>query len=267
MTALRQTFDRWIQDHSVETEPDTRAAALRGCRSYRAWLVARALTALVVGLVLVAGLVGLRSAIAGPQDLRVTAALTLHPDRGSTPLTVTAEASASGAAPGTELEGFEFDFGDGHRVGPGQEAQTKHTYKEAGTYKVTMTVTDKQGRNAQDSREVTVTAPAATEPASIDPTARLRVRRSGVAPLAVVADGSRSEAAPGSELEGFEFDFGDGYRVGPGPEAEAEHTYQVPGLYEVTMTVTDDQGRSHRTSRKVTVTKPDDPTPSSTASR
>jgi PKD repeat protein len=51
---------------------------------------------------------------------------------------------------------YAWDFGDG-QLGSGRTAS--HTYASAGTYTVTLTVTDNEGATASTSRNVTVSAP------------------------------------------------------------------------------------------------------------
>ena len=84
------------------------------------------------------------AAEAGPQT-PPTAALTVTPTSGNAPLSVTADASASTAG-SSPISSYSFDFGDGTIVGPQSSATANHTYQSAGTYKVTVTVTD--GNNA-----------------------------------------------------------------------------------------------------------------------
>lgn len=65
-------------------------------------------------------------------------------------------ASASKAAPGRTLVSFEWNFGDG-KFGTGQ--LESHQFEIAGTYKVTLTVTDDVGASGQTTQEVTVAVP------------------------------------------------------------------------------------------------------------
>ncbi len=58
--------------------------------------------------------------------------------------------------PDGTVVGHTWDFGDGSTV---SGAQVTHTYRTAGTYEVTLTVTDDRGATASTRRSVTVTAP------------------------------------------------------------------------------------------------------------
>ena len=85
------------------------------------------------------------------------------------------------------------------------------------------------------------------------PTAALSVSpSSGTAPLAVTADASGSTAGS-APISSYTFNFGDGTTVGPQAGATANHTYQTPGSYTVTVTVTDSNNNSGQATKSVTV--------------
>ncbi|MFP5306840.1 MAG: PKD domain-containing protein, partial [Gammaproteobacteria bacterium] len=65
---------------------------------------------------------------------------------------------------------------------------------------------------------------------------------SGPAPLSVRLDGSRSVAADGRQIVSYRFDFGDGTAPVQGTQPTVTPVYTVPGTYQPTLTVTDDQG-------------------------
>ncbi|MGY2076495.1 PKD domain-containing protein [Blastococcus sp. SYSU DS0828] len=79
-------------------------------------------------------------------------------------LTVGLDASASADADGS-LTSYAWDFGDGS-TGAGRTVS--HAYGAAGTYLVTLTVTDDRGATATARREVEVTAPAVPVPLARD---------------------------------------------------------------------------------------------------
>jgi parallel beta-helix repeat protein len=86
-----------------------------------------------------------------------TAALTVSPASGTAPLAVTADASGSTAG-SSPISSYSFDFGDGTTVGPQTGATANHTYQSAGTYNVTVTVTDGNNMTSTASQSVTATA-------------------------------------------------------------------------------------------------------------
>lgn len=174
------------------------------------------------------------------------AALSVSPTSGSTPLLVTANASASTDPIG--ISKYTFDFGDGSPVvGPQAGPTTTHTYSAAGTYTVTVTIQDSAGASASAHASIVAAAP---------PTAALAVTpSSGAAPLAISADASAS--APGSNpIATYAFDFGDGSSAGPQAAPIASHTYSAGGSYTVKVTVTDSAGNTATASKTVTVGAP-----------
>jgi parallel beta-helix repeat protein len=85
-----------------------------------------------------------------------TARLVVTPATGTAPLDVSADASTS-TDPDGDIAAYRFDFGDGSPViGPQSEATATHTYATPGTYPITVTVTDSEGRTSQATEQVTV---------------------------------------------------------------------------------------------------------------
>ncbi len=89
-----------------------------------------------------------------PGNEPPTARLTV----GCDGLTCTADGSAS-SDPDGSIASYAWDFGDGTRAG-GRTAG--HTYATAGTYQVSLTVTDDAGASDSARQQVTVTAPPPT---------------------------------------------------------------------------------------------------------
>lgn len=77
-------------------------------------------------------------------------------------LTASLNASASGDSDGT-ITGYAWDFGDGTT---GSGATTSRTYGAAGSYPVSLTVTDDRGATTVTTRTITVTAPPVAEAGS-----------------------------------------------------------------------------------------------------
>ncbi|SNR41381.1 PKD domain-containing protein [Blastococcus mobilis] len=157
----------------------------------------------------------------------------------STPddLTVAFDATGSTDPDGT-IQGYAWDFGDGST---GSGATASHTYEAAGTYPVTLTVTDDKGATARHGASVVVTAPVNQAPA-----AAFEASGSG---LSVTFDGSGS-ADPDGTIQGYAWDFGDG---ATGEGATVTHTYGTAGTYPVRLTVTDDAGASGTVTRSVMI--------------
>ena len=154
--------------------------------------------------------------------------------------TATFDATAS-SDPDGSIASYSWDFGDGSAAGSG--ATPQHTYASGGTYHVTLTVTDNQGATGTVEHDVTVTPPP-NQP----PTAAFT---SSASVLTASFDGSGSSDPDGS-VASYSWDFGDGSAAGSG--ATPQHTYAAPGTYQVTLTVTDNQGATGSVTKAVTVT-------------
>jgi PKD repeat protein len=148
------------------------------------------------------------------------------PESGDAPLKVSFSAQVSSDV-GIPSKGYSWDFGDGSKKGTGKNP--KHTYRYPGTYTVTLDVTDAKGSTTQLTTTVTVNG------LLVDFTTTNS--RSGYAPYDVVFEPKVSSS---TTISSYEWDFGDGtqdYSEVPPP-----HTYDSPGNYDVSLTVTDDNG-------------------------
>ncbi|WDF34269.1 PKD domain-containing protein [Arthrobacter agilis] len=156
-------------------------------------------------------------------------------------LEVSVDGSGSKDEDGT-IASYAWDFGGGATAtGP----TAKHTYAAAGTYSVRLTVTDDDGATNSTTKTVTV-APA---PANVAPVAAFTAAVSG---LGVAVDGSGSADSDGS-VASYAWDFGGGVTA---TGVKAQHTFAAAGTYPVRLTVTDDKGLTHSTSKDVTVVAP-----------
>ncbi|MFT4009802.1 MAG: PKD domain-containing protein [Nocardioidaceae bacterium] len=153
--------------------------------------------------------------------------------------TVTFDASGSSDTDGS-IASYAWDFGDGST---GTGATPSHTYTAAGSYDVTLTVTDDDG--ATDSVTHSVTATLAAE--NVAPSAAFS---SSVTNATVAFDASGSSDTDGS-IASYAWDFGDG---STGTGATPSHTYTAAGSYDVTLTVTDDDGATDSVTHSVTAT-------------
>ena len=139
-------------------------------------------------------------------------------------------------------------FGDGGTASGANPAA--HVYASAGTYTITLSVTDDDGAVGVSTQSVTVTpAPNAL------PTASFTATPSG---LSVAVNGSGSTDSDGS-IVSYAWTFGDGgTATGATPLA---HAYATGGTYPVTLTVTDDDGGVGVATQSVTVTPPPNAVP------
>ena len=114
-----------------------------------------------------------------------------------------------------------------------------HSYKEPGAYIVTLTVTDNSG--APDS-DRTIALIAASEPPVADPNGPYIGRRD----QEVIFDGTGSSDPDGDDTKlDYSWDFGDNTPiVSTGSDPSARHTYEKAWQYPVTLTVTDNEGKT-----------------------
>jgi PKD repeat protein len=124
-----------------------------------------------------------------------------------------------------EIVSYSWTFGDG---GTATGPTANHAYAAAGTYTVTLTVVDDRGGSDDHQIDVIV-----DDPPNIPPTAVLGAE---CALLTCSFDGSDSDDPDGT-IESYAWDFGDGTT---GSGATPDHEYAEPGVYHVTLTVTDD---------------------------
>jgi PKD repeat protein len=159
----------------------------------------------------------------------------------STGLTAAFDAQGSVDSDGT-VAAYAWDFGNGQR---GTGATVSHTYATAGSYVVTLSVTDDRGATSTAKTLATV-APARVNKAPVASfTAASR-------DLDVTVDGSHSTDSDGT-VDSYGWDFGDGTT---GTGRAAAHAYAAAGTYTVALTVTDSDGARATTTQRVTVSAP-----------
>jgi len=168
---------------------------------------------------------------------------------GTTPFAVIFDASSSTDV-GSGIESIIWDFGDGTT---GTEIIENHTYDNSGLYFVTLTVTDFYGNEGNDAVTITVNEPKA--PIAVITT--VPDPATGSAPFTVYFDAYDSEPDPECEFGCEIVDFGD-ETIGTG--VATNHTYDNPGLYIVTLTVTDLNGKDDCDTITITVNEAGEPT-------
>gem|GEM_PF-2374219 len=154
-----------------------------------------------------------------------TAAFTSSSTTGVAPHAITFDASSSSDPDGDALT-YEWSFGDG---ASDTGASVTHTFASAGTYAVTLTVSD---GSLTDAATETITITAANQA----PTAAFTSSSTtGVAPHAITFDASSSSDPDGDALT-YEWSFGDG---ASDTGASVTHTFASAGTYTVTLLVSD----------------------------
>lgn len=173
-----------------------------------------------------------------------TAAFTFSPTAPLIHQNIVFNAAASKAAPGRTIVSYEWNFGSGD---PASGVVANKSYDTAGTYNVTLTVTDDAGQQATATLAVTVNAPGAPPP----PVAAFSVSKIGG--NSVIADASASSSPSGAALT-YRFSWGDNNVTGPQASPTATHDYTpLSGTFTITLTVTDSNGRSATATQSVTV--------------
>jgi len=129
------------------------------------------------------------------------------------------------------ITAYNWTFGDG---GTGTGVSPTHTYAAAGTYNVSLVVTDNAGDSSAPS-----TSTATIVSAPQDPIANPNGPYTGFEGQAVAFDGSGSSDPDGGNITAYDWDFGDG---NTGTGVAPSHTYTTAGTYTVTLTVVDDEG-------------------------
>jgi len=162
------------------------------------------------------------------------------PYNGTVDTAVQFDGSASSDPDGT-IASYDWDFGNGTT---GTGATPTATYTEAGTFDVTLTVTDDAG--ATNSVTTTVEIVAA---ANESPVANPGGPYNGTVDVAVQFDGSAS-SDPDGTIASYSWDFGNG-TTGTGATPTA--TYTEAGTFDVTLTVTDDAGATNSVTTTVEI--------------
>lgn len=154
---------------------------------------------------------------------------------------ITFDASCS-TDPNNDIIRYEWDFdGDGRADAAGTVVQ--RLFATAGTFTVTLAVTDATGLGAVTHKQVVV------KQANLPPMARLNLSRDL---MTVVGDPTGSHDPDGT-IATYDWDWGDGTLEQTPSNAKVIHAYAVPGLYRVTLRVTDDLGGVGTAAGNVTV--------------
>lgn len=139
------------------------------------------------------------------------------------------------------IQSYEWTFSDGDEAG-GPTPQKD--FAATGTYDATLTVTDDGGLTSSVTHQVSVVKP------NVPPTATFSTHCDY---LDCSFDATASSDSDGT-IAGYAWDFGDG-QTGTG--SAAQHVFDKPGTYDITLTVTDDQDATGgRTTTQVVVGAP-----------
>ena len=126
-----------------------------------------------------------------------------------------------------------WNFGDGSAEVVDQ-VSVPHTFAEAKDYTVTLTVTDNGGKSNTQTTTVTVTGGT---PNNVPPTAAFS---GGPCTVNVACAFSDLSSDSDGQVVGWSWNFGDG--TAPDVNQNPTHTFATAGTYQVSLTVTDDDG-------------------------
>lgn len=143
-----------------------------------------------------------------------------------------------------EIMSYTWDFGDGAKA---TTKDAQHTYDSPGDYYAWLTVVDDDGQQSTDSLQITVIynyLPVAIATAD---------DLSGKAPLIVHFYGECEDFD--DESISYQWVFSDTYlpKNGENSNKNCKHTFWLPGIYNVTLIVTDQDGATDSTVMKITV--------------
>ena len=182
-------------------------------------------------------------------DLAPVASFSTSATTGEAPFLASFDASAS--SDDNDSVSYSWNFGDNSAAVSGVKAD--HSYATAGTYTVTLTVTDSAGQSTQETTQIIATAAE-----DFAPTASFTMTTAtGEAPFLASFDASGS--SDDNNIASYSWDFGDNSAAAS--DVKTSHSYDTAGTFTAILTVTDNAGQSHKTGTTITVTAPIDDAP------
>ncbi|GLQ93099.1 PKD domain-containing protein [Dyella acidisoli] len=161
---------------------------------------------------------------------------------GDTVSGLTVNFTNSSTDTGGTISSYAWNFGDNTTS---TVASPSHTYAAAGTYTVTLTVTDNTGATNTKTASVTVSSGGTT---TGNPVANFTDTVSGL-----TATFTNSSTDTGGTINAYAWNFGDG---STSTVASPSHAYAAAGTYSVSLKVTDNTGATNTKTGSVTVTAP-----------
>jgi PKD repeat protein len=170
-----------------------------------------------------------------------TANFTFSPTPAIVDQSIFFNATESRPAPGRTIVSYEWDFGKGTT---GTGITVSKAYDTPGVYTVTLKLTDDAGSIATKNQTVTVNSAQIQPNFTIEPSAPV------VNQPVVVNASSSSSTAP---IVSYSWNFGVNSTPSTGSGVSASTQYSVSGSKVITLTVTDNQGRTASITKVVTV--------------
>ncbi|OVE77526.1 hypothetical protein BVX98_02450, partial [bacterium F11] len=174
-----------------------------------------------------------------PINIPPTAIIEATPTSGNEPLTVTFVGSSSFDSDG-RIDSYAWDFGDGDSA---FTKNTSHTFDQAGSYTVLLTVTDNDLATSSTTLVISVINP---ETGNIPPTAVINTLTPVVGPAPLTVQFSMTDSfdpdndsGPDRGIVNKIWNFQDG---GTSNDREPSYEFSHPGTYDVVLMVFDDHG-------------------------
>src|ERR671915_1646427 len=178
----------------------------------------------------------------------LTAGIISNSTEGFAPATFEFEANITG---GDEPYTYLWNFGDGSEES--DEQTVEHTFEEAGIYNVTLAVTDTDNQDASDSILITV-EPTPTSTTTITEPLTAGIISNSTEGFAPATFEFEANITGGTGPYGINWDFGDGSEESD--EQTVEHTFEEAGIYNVVVTITDENGQEASDNLEITVNEP-----------
>jgi PKD repeat protein len=176
----------------------------------------------------------------------LTAEIISNGTQGVAPATFEFQANLTG---GTEPYTYVWDFDDDSEES--DEQTVSHTFEEAGTYNITLSVTDTDNQTASDSIEITVEEAAPSPPTTITEPLTAEIISNGTQGVAPATFEFQANLTGGTEPYTISWDFDDDSEESD--EQNVVHTFEEAGIYNITLTVTDSEDQTASDSIEITV--------------
>ena len=149
------------------------------------------------------------------------------------------------------VETFAWDFNADGTV-DSTSPIAEHAFATAGIYSVTLTVTDDDGNSDSITLSITVVSPVSEPTGVIPPIANFAYLPAQPAAGAIILFNATLSSDPDGSIASFAWDFnGDG--EADSLAAIVDYSFAEDGVYDVTLTVTDDSGSTDTLTLQVTV--------------
>lgn len=178
--------------------------------------------------------------ISGPSEALAGEQLTFSGDRST-------------AAPGSSITNYAWDFGNGTTA---QGHEVTVIYSGAGTFQITLTVTDDRGLQGQTRQSVNIAAPTATTLPVKPPVAVISGPGGAFVDESVTFDGGGSSGS--SPIVRYTWDFSDGSGANG---MVVDHVFRQAGTYTIVLNVQDANGLVGSTSQPIRIETPATPVP------